>query len=158
MATEPWAPNLEEVAGHIPTRTRDAAADPGSDALTGTFSDTTTPTESQAQRITDAAVATVAAAVGTITTKLQPLARDAAGWRAAADIELAYPQREADVTVYGQLNDRAKLALDRLLEVAGEEGGGPDATLPVWCFPSPCEPGLYGEFRVPHRNDWFPYP
>jgi hypothetical protein len=80
VATEPWAPKLEEVAGHIPTRTRDAS-DPGSDALTGTFSDTTTPTESQAQRITDAAVATVAGAVGSVTTKLEPLARDAAGCR-----------------------------------------------------------------------------
>jgi hypothetical protein len=156
VATETWAPNLEEVAGHIPTRTRDAA-DPGSDALTGTFSDTTTPTESQAQRITDAAVATVAGAVGVVTTKLEPLARDAAGWRAAADIELAYPSREADVTVYDQLNARAKDALARLLEVAGEQGGGPDALLPVWCFPEP-HGGLYGEFRVPHRNGWFPYP
>lgn len=156
MATEPWAPSLEEVAGHIPTRTRDAAT-PGSDAFTGTFSSTTTPTESQAQRITDAAVATVAGAVGTITTKLEPLARDAAGWRAAADIELAYPQREADVTVYEQLNDRAKDALARLLEVAGEQGGGPDALLPVWCFPEPCD-DLYGEFRVPHQGGWFPYP
>jgi hypothetical protein len=157
VATEPWAPSLEEVAGHIPTRTRDGAT-PGSDALTNTFSDTTTPTESQAQRITDAAVATVAGAVGTIiTTKLEPLARDAAGWRAAADIELAYPQREADVSFYTQLDDRAKLALARLLETAGEQGGGPDALLPVWCFPEPCE-GSYGEFRVPHRNGWFPYP
>lgn len=157
MATETWAPNLEEVAGHIPTRTRDAAT-PGSDAFTGTFSETTTPTESQAQRITDAAVATVAGAVGTVTTKLEPLARDAAGWRAAADIELAFIQRDGDTTVYEQLDKRATAALTRLLETAEEQGGGPDATLPVWCFPTPCDDGLYGEFRVPHRNGWFPYP
>lgn len=136
MATEPWAPTLEEVAGHIPTRTRDTLH-PGSDAFTNTFTDTTTPTESQAQRITDAAVATVAGTVGTVTTALQPLARDAAGWRAAADIELAYPQREADVTVYEQLDARAKDALTRLVTVAEDDGGGPDATLPVWCFPDP---------------------
>jgi hypothetical protein len=156
VATEPWAPNLEEVAGHIPTRTRDAAT-PGSDAFKNTFTDTTTPTESQAQRITDAAVATVAGAVGVVTTKLAPLARDAAGWRAAADIELAYPQREADVTVYDQLNARAKDALARLLETAEEQGGGQVATLPVWSFPEPCD-GLYGEFRVPHRYGQYPYP
>lgn len=157
MATEPWAPTLEEVAGHIPTRTRDGAV-PGSDAYTGTFSATTTPTEDQAQRITDAAVAAVAGAVGAVSARLEPLARDAAGWRAAADIELAYPQRDADVTVYDQLDARAKDALARLLTVAGDEGGGPDALSPVWCFPDPCEPSPYGEFRVPHRNGWFPFP
>jgi hypothetical protein len=157
VPTETWAPTLEEVAGHIPTRTRDGNT-PGSDAFTNTFSETTTPTESQAQRITDAAVATVKGSVGTVTTALEPLARDAAGWRAAADIELAYPQREADIAVYDQLNARAKDALARLLHVAEEQGGGPDATLPVWSFPDPCMPGLYGEFLTPHRNGWFPYP
>lgn len=141
MATEPWAPTLEEVAGHIPTRTRDAST-PGSDAFRNTFTDTTTPTETQAQRITDAATATVAGAVGNVTTLLEPLARDAAGWRAAADIELAYPQREADVTVYTQLDSRAKDALARLLTAAEDQGGGPDALLPVWSFP---EPVWYGD-------------
>ena len=157
MTTTTWAPSLEEIAGHIPTRTRDAT-NPGSDAFTGTFSATTTPTEDQAQRITTAAVATVTGAVGTITTALEPLARDAAGWRAAADIELAFLQRDGDTDIYDKLNERATLALSRLLEVAGEQGGGPDALLPVWCFPEPCEPGMYGEFRVPHYNSWFPYP
>lgn len=157
MATEPWAPNLEEVAGHIPTRTRDASQ-PGSDAFTGTFSETTTPTEPQAQRITDAAVATVAGAVGIVTAKLEPLARDAAGWRAAADIELAFIQRDGDMTVYEQLDKRAAAALTRLLETAEEQGGGQVATLPVWSFPDPCGPGLYGEFLVPHRYGRFPYP
>lgn len=141
---EPWAPTLEEVAGHIPTRTRDNAH-PGSDAFTGTFSDSTTPTETQAQRITDAAVATVAAAVSHVTPALEPLARDAAGWRAAADIELAYPQRDADVSVYQQLDARAKDALTRLLEVAEEQGGGPDATLPYWEFP---EPAWWGDYDL----------
>lgn len=157
MATEPWAPSLEEVAGHIPTRTRDGAT-PGSDAYTHTFSATTTPPEDEAQRITDRATSTVKAAVGVVATALEPLAKDAAAWRAAADIELAYPQRDADVTVYEQLNTRAKDALAQLLKSAEDTGGGPDASLPVWCFPPPCEPGLYGEFRVPHRNGWFPYP
>jgi hypothetical protein len=134
--TEPWAPSLEEVAGHIPTRTRDNNR-PGSDALTGTFSTGTTPNQEQAQRITDAAVATVTAAVGTVTTALEALARDAAGWRAAADIELAYPQRDADVTVYEQLDARAKDALTRLLTAADDQGGGVEAGLPVWEFPMP---------------------
>lgn len=138
---ETWAPSLEEVAGHIPTRTRDNAR-PGSDALTGTFSTGTTPTQEQAQRITTAAVATVKAAVGSVTAVLEPLARDAAGWRAAADIELAYPQRDADTSVYTQLDERAKLALARLIEVAGEQGGGSEATLPVWAFP---DPAWYGD-------------
>lgn len=133
---ESWAPTLEEVAGHIPTRTRDASQ-PGSDAFRNTFTTSTTPTETQAQRITDAAVATVAGTVGVVTPALEPLARDAAGWRAAADIELAYPQREADVTVYQQLDERAKDALTRLLTVAEDDGGGPDASLPAWEFPCP---------------------
>ena len=133
---ETWAPTLEEVAGHIPTRTRDNNR-PGSDALTGTFSTGTTPNQDQAQRITDAAVATVAAAVGVVTPGLVALARDAAGWRAAADIELAYPQRDADVSVYEQLDARAKVALERLLTAAEDQGGGVEATLPVWAFPDP---------------------
>lgn len=149
--TETWAPSLEEVAGHIPTRTRDAST-PGSDAFSNTFSATTTPTEDQAQRITNAATATVKGAVGVVTALLEPLARDAAGWRAAADIELAYPQREADVSVYQQLDDRAKLALARLLETAEEQGGGQVATLPVWAFPDPYDTFTWAgsEFRVPH--------
>jgi hypothetical protein len=132
-----WPPSLVDVADHIPTRTRDLS-DPGSDTLLGTFTDDTTPTADEAQRIIDTAVATVQSAVPTVSPGLEVLARDAAAWRAAADIELAYPERDADIQqVYDRLNARADLALKRLIEAAEAAGTSSEATLPQWSMPAP---------------------
>lgn len=137
MATaEAWAPTLEDVGRRIPTRTRDQDA-PGSDDLLGTFNGRTVPTGDQVQPVIDDAVAGVRHVVGTVTTALEGLAADAAAWRAAADVELAYPERDGDIRVYDQLNARAKLALDRLTTAADDAGSGADATLPVWSMPDP---------------------
>src|SRR6266705_3510934 len=101
MPGEPWAPGLDEVARHIPRRTRDSRT-PGSDKMLGTFTDSTTPNAGQAQAFIDAAVRIIIADVGPLPTAgvptliagLQASARDAAEWRAVADIEIAYPNRE----------------------------------------------------------------
>ncbi|WP_031165957.1 hypothetical protein [Streptosporangium roseum] len=145
---EPWAPTLEQVADHIPTRTRDSTT-PGSDTLLMTFNADTTPTDEQARRYIDSAVAEVLAAVaGTVPatpTYLRELARKAAALRAAADIELAYPDRDADVEVAAQLDQRAKDALLRLVEAVSDAGGtGTEGSLlPVWSMPVPGWPGDY---------------
>ena len=140
-----WAPSLAEVARHIPTRTRDFKT-PGSDALLGTFSERTTPTAEQAQADVDAAVRALLAECGPLPTTGDPdaiaaveaAARDAAEWRAAADIELAYPVRDADVLVARDLDSRAKAALDRLKIVLSEAGAGFVEDFPLWQFPDPC--------------------
>jgi len=138
---EPWEPSLERVADHIPTRTRDNTT-PGSDVLLNTFNDRTTPTAEGAQRrITSAAAEVLAGAGGTIPATpphLRQLASEAAALRAAAAIELAYRDRDADVQVAEQLDRRATAALDRLIAAVNDSGSGTDgALLPVWSMPDP---------------------
>ena len=134
--SEGWRPTLVDVAGHIPTRTRDLS-NPGNDVLLNTFTATTTPTPAQAQPVIDAAVSTVKSMVAAIPPAIEALARDAAAWRAAADIELAYPQRDADIRVYQQLNDRADRALKTLVAASDAAGTSTEATLPQWAMPAP---------------------
>lgn len=136
---ETWAPTLDDVAKHIPTRTRDRT--PGSVTLLGTFTANTTPNAGQAQSAIDDAVAAILAVVGPLPTtgsqvaQIQVAARVAAEWRAAADIEVAYPNREADMRVYDQLNARAGDALDSLKLAMQEAGSGLVDVLPDWSFP-----------------------
>ena len=75
--------------------------------------------------------------VGPLTDELEAAARDAAAWRAAADIELAYPERTANVNVARDLDARANSALAALREALATESGGPVALLPVWQAPPP---------------------
>jgi hypothetical protein len=139
---EAWAPTLADVARYIPTRTRDAAT-PGSDALLGTFTPTTTPTADQAQSIIDDAVGAVVAAVGELPPsppaddQILSQARVAAAFRAAADIEMAYPNRDADVNVAVLLGQRAALALTQLQTALQTETGGAVDLLPAWQMPLP---------------------
>lgn len=138
---EPWAPLLEQVADHIPTRTRDATA-PSDDTLLGTFNASTTPTGEQANRLINAAVAEVLAAIGgtlpATPVFLTGFATEVAALRAAALIELAYPDRQADVSVYEQLNARADAALQRLVDAVNDAGSGPEGSLlPQWAMPDP---------------------
>ncbi|MGC5012520.1 hypothetical protein ACLQ2R_17290 [Streptosporangium sp. DT93] len=147
---EPWAPSLEQVADHIPTRTRSSAATPGDDTMTMTFDGTTTPTGEQAQRFIDSAVSEVLGAVAgripATPTYLSTLAQTAAALRAAAAIELAYPDRDADVDVFVRLDQRAKDALLRLVEAASDAAspGSEGSLLPVWSMPAaPVWPGDY---------------
>ncbi|NUW45547.1 hypothetical protein [Nonomuraea rhodomycinica] len=149
MADPSWTPSLEQVADHIPTRTRSAAA-AGDDSMLGTFNQQTTPTNEQATRQITAAVAEVLAAVGGTIPAAPPhlvtLASEAAALRAAADIELAYPGRQADVSVYEQLDRRAKDALQRLIDAVNDANAGPEGSLlPVYAFPGPA---WYGDYPL----------
>jgi hypothetical protein len=134
---QPWAPALDDVARHIPTRTRDTRT-PGSDQLLGTFTSTTTPDADAAQAVIDAAVRFVLSQTGTLDARdgeLLAQARVAAEWRAAADIEIAYPGRDADVAVYDQLNARAQLELTTLLRRLQIQGEGAPEGVPFWSAP-----------------------
>ena len=147
---EAWSPSIDDVAKHIPTRTRDTAT-PGSDAMLGTFSSSTTPTADQAMAVIDAAVLNVLSQTGALDqtdSGLLAQARSAVEWRAAADIELAYPNRDADVRVADQLDARAKYELATLLRRLQYQGEGEPAAVPYWSAPDPpvyadSDPGDY---------------
>jgi hypothetical protein len=140
---EAWAPTLADVGRHIPTRTRDTRT-PGSDTMLGTFTPATTPTIDQAQSVIDDAVNWVLATAGpmppqasTAYDMVSQAARTAAAWRAAADIEVAYPNRDADIRVAAQLDVRAKDALAALLRAMVETETGVVEPVPVWQSPAP---------------------
>jgi hypothetical protein len=145
-----WAPALDDVARHIPTRTRDVKT-PGSDKLLGTFTSSTTPDDGQAQATIDAAVLGILSQTGPLDradTNLLSQARLAVEWRAAADIELAYPNRDADIKVYADLDARAKDELATLLRRLQFQGEGADEAVPYWSAPRPpvyadMDPGDY---------------
>jgi hypothetical protein len=141
--TEAWAPALDDVAGHIPRRTRDSR-NPGSDAMLGTFTTATTPTADQAQAVIDNAVNGILARFGPMPGALDPIgpvirsqAKDAAAWQAAADIEVAYPNRDADVQVAVQLQARANAALTTLQLSLSTGGVGEVAEYVTWSAPDP---------------------
>lgn len=135
--TQPWAPMLADVGARVPSKTRDQS-NPGNDTPLNTFTAVTYPTDAEAQPLLDGATALVTSTIATITAPLYDLAKDAAAWRAAADIELAYPDRNADMDrIYPALDARAKTALDRLIEAADQAGQGAEASLPAWTMPPP---------------------
>lgn len=136
MSGYPWAPTVSGVARHIPTRTRDRTT-PGSDTLLNTFTSNTTPTDAQAQAVIDDVVASIVAVAGDIpaTDEVEALARTAAEWRAAADIEIAYPNRNADVRLYDQLDARAVGAFSDLKIALANTGSGSVETVPDWKMP-----------------------
>jgi hypothetical protein len=135
---ELWAPALSDVGARVPTKTRPVDA-VGDVAPLGTFDETTMPTAEMVQPILDNAITSIARSISAaIPANVLDLAKDAAAWRAAADVELAWPERNADITqVYDRLDARAKLALERLIEACDDAGAGTDATLPVWEMPAP---------------------
>lgn len=154
-----WAPVLSEVAARIPRRTRDSAT-PGSDKQLGQFTETTTPSYSQAQAALDAAVAAVAAAVGQLAgpmpTHVYQAARDAAAWQAAADIELAYPNRDADVQLVAMLQQRAANALGVLLKALATDGQDTGVELyPLWSMPTAASGGPALAGPVDASSTWF---
>ncbi|MCA1570786.1 MAG: hypothetical protein LC798_10815 [Chloroflexi bacterium] len=132
----PWAPTLTQVADYVPGRTRPASVG-AVDAPLGTFTADTVPTGEQVARLAAAAAAHVAAAVGTVDPSLYVLASAAAAQRAAAYVEYAYPERDADVNTGDVLLALADATLDRVasanLAVSGTTVGA--AAVPYWSFP-----------------------
>jgi hypothetical protein len=140
VAGEPWAPGVSDVARHVPTRTRDTKS-PGSDKLLNTFNANTTPDDSTVQQMIDDTVAVLEAQFGDMpSVALQhPDAavalREYVSWRVAADIELAYPNRDADLNTADRLDARARAQLEVITAVLTVADIGAEAVLPVGNFP-----------------------
>jgi hypothetical protein len=134
-----WSPTLTEVADYVPGRTRPATPGAGDDTLLGTFTPLTRPTGEQTARLIAGATAHVAATVGTVDLSLYALAKAAAAQRAAAYVELAYPERDADLNTADRLLTLSDTALAQLeganLAVSGATVG--IAAMPVWAMPTP---------------------
>lgn len=152
-----WAPSLADVADHVPTRTRPSAEWGASDAMAGTFTDATTPTRDQASRLIRRACLWVAGQIGTpVAVAAYPAAAVAAALRAAYWIEVAYPERDADLTVYDRLATDADAATATALRVNADAGatggveapgGGAVDDLVQFDFPDP--PPWVDNTRIP---------
>lgn len=129
--TATWAPTLADVGGCIPTRTVNVNL-PGNLEYLNTFTTDTRPTAAQAQPKIDDAVADVLKAVTAVSAELEDSAKNAAMWRAAADIELAYPDRNADADYYAELDARAKYQWGLFLAAASADDSSSSSTSPVW--------------------------
>lgn len=121
-ADEPWAPTLRQVAAHIPTRTREVGVD---NTYSGTFTAGTYPTAEQVTTIIGHACAWAEGKAGVpVVAAAYPILSAAAALRAAYWVELAYPERDADVSVY----DRFRVDADDLAVSAAQvnraAGGG----------------------------------
>lgn len=140
--TAVWAPDLRKVGSHIPSRTR-SLNDP--DVVLGTFSSDTEPTDVQVDQIVGSAVATVAGFVGRpVKPAAYPLCQAAAALWSSYWVELSWPGRDADVSVFGRLRDDAILLMNQAKAVNVGAGGGTDDVpdvdglpdvMPTWCFP-----------------------
>lgn len=121
ITTPGWAPTLGDVAAHIPTRTRAVGTD---DTFLMTFTTDTTPTAEAAAVLIAHACTRVTAAVGSpVAAPAQALAGVAAALLAAYYVEIAYPERNADVAVYDRLLVEAKAAMASAAEVNSAAGG-----------------------------------
>lgn len=142
-----WAPDLRKVGSHIPSRTRDVVTNEPQ----GTFSGDTYPTGEQVALIIGSAVAAVAGLVGRpVAAAANPLCETAAALWAAYWVELAWPDRDANVSVFQRLRDDAVMLTEQARAVNVGAGGGTDGQpdedgipdrLSSWSFP-PAPPEL----------------
>lgn len=102
----PWLPSITDVADYVPARTL-AVDTPGTETYLGTFTADTTPTGAQVERLAATAASYVSARAGTVAASLYQLASAAAAARAAALVELAYPQRDDDLNTAEALTAQA---------------------------------------------------
>lgn len=134
----PYVPQLRQVADYVPTRTVPVDT-PGSMVPLGTFDSTTVPNDEAVDRLAKAAASWVAAKAGVVDPTLYDLAQATAAVRAAAFVELAYPTRDGDASVYAALFAQADSMLAELLAANASTGGTVPGVglLPVWSFPDP---------------------
>lgn len=117
----PWAPSLRDVGNHIPSRTRSVTTN----EPYGTFNDDTAPSGESVSGLIRSAVATVAGSVGfPIKEAAYPLCSAAASLWAAYWVELSFPDRDANVSVYARLRDDAMFLTENARAVNVGAGGG----------------------------------
>ena len=137
-----WAPPLDAVAVHIPSRTREVGNYESNEYL-GTFGTTTTPTAAQVTALIDKACTWVTGQTGLpLMPAAEPLCAVAASLWAAYWVELGYPERDADVSVYDKLRVDAESATKAAVAFNDAAGGGwqtdptpADTNLVVGSFP-----------------------
>lgn len=135
-----WSPFLSDVADHVPWLTVDMTT-PGSQFYLGTFTGWTSPTDEQAQRVTDRAASLTATYVGVVPSGSQALiyglARTATALRAAAMLARAYARKREEIDVATALAADAAAAIGALEEAAGNVGADPINAQPLWYAPDP---------------------
>ncbi len=141
-ATPGWAPTLAQVGALIPTRTREIGV---SNTYTGTFTEDTIPSADEVTILIHHACVWVEAAVGTpIMSAVQGALTTAAALRAAGMAEIAYPERDADVSVYDRFftdSDAMVASAATANRAAGGggslDGDGDPVTYVSFAFPDP---------------------
>jgi hypothetical protein len=121
-----WSPFLSAVGDYIPSKTRDIT--PGSDVIFGTFNGLTHPDDGQVQRMLDNAVTGILSRITSVAPSMWDQAGAVAALRAAADIELAWPDRSSDLTLYTALSARYEAEFCKLDDLSS-------AALPSWSMP-----------------------
>lgn len=136
-----WTPFLSDVADFVPRLTVDMVT-PGSELELGTFNGNTSPTDGQAQRITDGAVNSIAGRLPNLAPTLHGLAKVVAAQRAAASVLRAYPRSTnptQDLQAADALDRRADADMQVLVAAAADASGSSNTTalLPQYAFPAP---------------------
>jgi hypothetical protein len=117
-----WAPALDDVAAHIPSRTREVGTD---NLYTETFTADTTPTSDTVSILIGKACAWVASQAGLpVVTAAYPACAVAASLWAAYWVEIGFPERDGDVAVYDRLRKDAEAATKNAATVNLAAGGG----------------------------------
>jgi hypothetical protein len=131
-----WSPFLSDVADHVPYLTIDPTI-PGSQVYLGTFTGYTSPTDEQAQRHIDDAVAIVGAGFTTLTGALPRVARSVAATWAAATLCRAFARDAETVARAADLMRQAQADLKILTSAVGNTGSTTLNALPVLRGPDP---------------------
>lgn len=136
-----WSPFLSDVADFIPALTVDTTI-PGSQTYLGTFTGNTSPTDEQAQRHVDAAVALVGAGFSVLADAgLRRMARSVAAMRAAATIARAFSREPSYADLATALERQAAADLKVLVEAVENADSTTLSSAPVLIAPEPVAHG-----------------
>lgn len=123
MSVSDYTPTVQDIAGMLRARTRNAAGD-----LVRDFTDETIPTAEDVQGLIESAIDDVSGAIGTdIPTEFLDTAKVLVVYLASANVELSYwPEQASAVnSMYDKLMDRYNTKLAALLEdLSGTSGEG----------------------------------
>jgi hypothetical protein len=137
-----WTPTLAEIGAAVPLRTRVTdGAYATTDQDSGTFSSSTTPTDTQVNVYLAGVQADVSARAGTIPASLEPLAKWVTILGVAAQIEEAYPAPDG-VDVAATFRAQYESELATLIGATTAAGAGPTgaALVPQWSYPPVNDP------------------
>lgn len=139
-----WTPTLAEIGAAVPLRTRVTdGAYATTDQDSGTFSSSTTPTDTQVNVYLAGVQADVTARAGAIPASLEPLAKWVTILGVAAQVEAAYPTTEGKQTANAAgLRAQYEGGIKALIAAATTAGAGPTgaALVPEWSYPPVNDP------------------